>query len=57
MHAAGKVRPAHGESDTHKLFEKWWLSLKVPISTMDIRIENNETISIPHYKACVQKDL
>ena len=51
LRAAAKVHYAHGERDAHRLFEKYWLSLKVPISIMEITITNGEIVSIPHYKA------
>ena len=48
---ASKVHPAHGERDAHRIFNKYWLSLKVPISDLVVGpLEGDEHVSIPHYK-------
>ena len=51
LRAGGKVGYSHGERDARKLFDRWWLGLKAPISFMEISITTGEIVSIPHYKA------
>ena len=48
--AATKVHPSHGERDAHRLLNKYWLSLRVPISELTIPLDDGQTVSIPHYK-------
>lgn len=49
---ASKVHPAHGERDAHRIFQKYWLSLRVPISDLMVGpFDGGDLVSIPHYKA------
>ena len=49
---ASKVHPSHGERDAHRIFQKYWLSLKVPITELELEpLEDGQTVSIPYYKA------
>ncbi|CAL1170886.1 unnamed protein product [Cladocopium goreaui] len=50
LYAATKVHPSHGERDAHRLLNKYWLSLRVPISELTIPLDDGQTVSIPHYK-------
>ena len=48
--AASKVHPTHGERDAHRLFRRYWLSLRVPISDLQVPLDDGQHISISHYK-------
>ena len=48
--AASKVHPTHGERDAHRLFHRYWLSLRVPISDLQVPLDDGQQISISHYK-------
>lgn len=49
---AAKVDRAHGERDAHRVFSKYWLSLKVPITDLELGpLAEGETVTIPHYQA------
>ena len=47
--AASKVHVTHGERDSHKIFRKFGLSLKVPVSELQVEGEGGPLL-IPHLK-------
>ena len=48
---AAKVHHSHGERDAHRLFDKYWMSLKVQIDEILIGpLDGGEHVKIPHYK-------
>ena len=52
LYNAAKHTPKNSERDAHRLFAKYWLSLKVPISFMKVPPEDDGIFSsIPFYKA------
>lgn len=53
LHDAGKVHASHGERDAHRIFDKYWMSLRVPISELRVGLEDGESVTIPHYKVLV----
>ena len=52
MTAASRVKPQNSERDAHRLFDRFWLSLRVPISYIQVESqEDGMHSSIPCYKA------
>ena len=52
LYNAANQNPKNSERDAHRLFAKYWLSLKVPISFIEVPPENDGIFSsIPFYKA------
>ena len=55
---AAKVHHSHGERDAHRLFDKYWMSLKVQIDEILIGpLDGGEHVKIPHYKVPGPNDL
>lgn len=55
---ASKVHPTHGERDAHRVLNKYWLSLRVPITNLLVELEDGQSVSIPHHKVqliCIEK--
>ena len=51
MTAASRVQPQNSERDAHRLFDRFWLSLRVPISYIQVEAqEDGMHSSIPCYK-------
>ena len=52
LDAASRVHYSHGERDAHRVFQRFWLSLKVRISELPVGPleDGHETVSIHHYK-------
>ena len=51
LHDASKVHRSHGERDAHRVLNKYWLSLKVPIKHILVGpVEGGQSIDIPYYK-------
>ena len=49
MQEGARVDRSHGERNAHRLFNRYGLSLKVPISTLEVpKSEDNEPLSIPY---------
>ena len=54
MHAASKCNPKNSERDAHALFRRYWLSLRVPISDVEVPPQDGGLhTSIPCYKVTV----
>ena len=52
---AAKVHHSHGERDAHRIFNKYWMSLRVPIDDLKIGpLDEGQYVSIPHYKVLGQ---
>ena len=48
---SAKVDKSHSERNAHRLFNRWGLALRVPISFMEVASESSgDTISIPHLR-------
>ena len=48
--AASRVHLRHGERDCHRVFKRFGLSLRIPVSEMKVPVEEGFPVSIPHLK-------
>ena len=48
--AASKVHLKHGERDAHRLFKRFGLSLRIPVSEMEVPVQEGFPVRIPHLK-------
>ena len=47
---ASKVHKNHGERDCHRIFQRYGLTLKVPICELTVPLAEGEPLKIPHLK-------
>lgn len=50
---AARISKHNAERDLHRLFEKYWLTLKVPIKEIKVEVDGGVVVTIPLYKAGV----
>lgn len=49
---AAKIHPSNAERDAHRVFDRYWLGLKVPITDFFVEADSDggPAMSIPQYR-------